>query len=190
MIVEIGYYMLKKSCEQTKIWQNKGYNPVKVAVNLSPYQFSQPNLIEHIDKIINDVDLDPKWLELEITESGILKNEYKSIKKLQTLREKGYSIAIDDFGTGYSSLSKLQDLPVDTIKIDKTFIDKILTNQKTAAIARYIVKLAHDFGYNVVAEGVEEKEQLDFLHDLGCDQYQGFYFSKPLPSEKFENTVF
>ncbi|MFC1670839.1 EAL domain-containing protein, partial [Spirochaetota bacterium] len=190
MIVDIGYYMLKKSCEQNKLWQDKGYDPIKVSVNLSPYQFNQEDIIDRIEEITKMAGLDPKWLELEITESGILKNEYESIKKLQRLRDKGFSIAIDDFGTGYSSLSKLQDLPIDTIKIDRSFIEKILTNPKTAAIARYIIKLGHDLGYKVVAEGVEQKEQVDYLKDLGCDQFQGFYFSKPLPSELFEDSVF
>lgn len=189
MIIEIGYGVLRKSCEQARIWQEKGYGPIKVSVNLSPFQFSQPDLVANIVKITAESGLDPKWLEFEITESGIMQNEERNIQKLVELRERGFSIAIDDFGTGYSSLSKLQNYPIDTLKIDKSFIDNIVTSEKTAAIIRYIINLAHDLGFCVVAEGVETKEQLESLIDFGCDQIQGFYYSKPLPSEEFEKKL-
>ncbi len=186
MIVDIGYGVLKKSCEQLKEWEKKGYGPVRVSVNLSPFQFSQPDLVFNIERISVETGLDPRWLELEITESGIMQNEEKNISKLAQLREKGFSIAIDDFGTGYSSLSKLQDYPVDTLKIDKSFIDNIAKNEKTSAIIKYIINLARDLGFDVIAEGVETKEQLDILMSHGCNHIQGYYYSKPLPSEEFE----
>ncbi|MFC1669608.1 EAL domain-containing protein, partial [Spirochaetota bacterium] len=155
MIVDIGYLILRKACEQNKKWQDMGYNPLRVAVNLSPYQFRQPDLIDKILEIINEIGLEPKWLELEITESGIIKNEEEAKRKLENFHKLGFSIAIDDFGTGYSSLSKLQDYPVDTLKIDKSFINKITFNTKTAAIVKYIINLAHDLDFKVVAEGIE-----------------------------------
>ncbi len=189
MIVDIGYDILRKSCEQNKMWQNMGYCPIRVAVNLSPFQFSQPDLVANIEKITKEVGLDPEWLELEITESGIMQNEEKNIEKLIKLREKGFSIAIDDFGTGYSSLSKLQYYPIDTLKIDKSFIDNIVSNEKTAAITKYIINLARDLGFSVIAEGVETKEQIDFLLAHKCNQIQGFYYSKPLPSDEFEKKL-
>ncbi|MFC1669362.1 EAL domain-containing protein [Spirochaetota bacterium] len=190
LIMDIGYYILKRSCEQNKKWQDMGFDPISVAVNISPYQFKQPDLLDNIEKILGETGLESKWLELEITESGIIENEKDSIDKLASMRERGFSITIDDFGTGYSSLSKLQDYPIDTLKIDKSFIDNIVGNEKTAAIAKYIINLAHDLGFKVVAEGVETKEQLDFLVHHGCDAYQGFYFSKPLPPEIFERKMF
>jgi diguanylate cyclase (GGDEF)-like protein/PAS domain S-box-containing protein len=190
MIIDIGYGVLKKSCEQVKEWQKKGYGRVKVSVNLSPYQFSQPDLVFNIERISAEAGLDPQWLELEITESGIMQNEKKNIGKLAQLREKGFSISIDDFGTGYSSLSKLQNYPIDTLKIDKSFIDNIVTNEKTSAIIKYIINLARDIGFDVVAEGVETKEQLDILLKHGCSQIQGYYHSKPLPFDEFEKNFY
>lgn len=189
MIKDLGQTVLQKSCDANKDWQNKGYSPLIVAVNLSPFQFQQHDLIANIENVIKNSSLDSRWLELEITESGIMENERDALEKLHELKRMGFSIAIDDFGTGYSSLSKLQDYPIDTLKIDKSFIDNILTNQKTAAISKHIINLSHDLGFKVVAEGVETKEQLDFLIDNGCDQFQGYYFSKPLPEHEFEQKL-
>jgi EAL domain-containing protein (putative c-di-GMP-specific phosphodiesterase class I) len=185
MIIEIGNIILKKSCVQNKNWLDMGCKSVKMAVNLSPYQFRQANLVSDIKRILNITGLPPQWLELEITESGIIENEKESITKINEIHELGVSVSIDDFGTGYSSLSKLKDYPVDTLKIDKFFVDNIPFDKKSVTIATTIIDLAHNLDFKVVAEGVETKEQLDFLANHKCDFYQGYYFSKPLPPEAF-----
>ncbi len=189
MIVDIGKFILHQSCIQNKQWQEMGYESMRVSVNLSVYQFSQPDLVNTIVKILKETGLNPKWLELEITESGIMENEKDSIEKLNEIQKIGISVSIDDFGTGYSSLSKLKDYPIDTLKIDKSFIDHIPSDTNSATIVTTIIDLAHNLGFNVVAEGVEKKEQVDFLITHGCDHFQGYYFSKPLPSKKFEEFI-
>ncbi|MCP4137179.1 MAG: EAL domain-containing protein [bacterium] len=190
MIHFLGVDILRKSCTQNQHWQKNGHLPVYIAVNLSPYQLSRDDLVESVETILKETGLDPRWLELEITESGLIENEEDCIKKLLELRNMGISIAIDDFGTGYSSLSKLQDYPIDTLKIDKSFVDKILINYKAAAITRYTIQLAHDLGFTVVAEGVETKEQFEFLLKENCDRFQGYYFCKPVPATDFEIKLF
>ncbi len=189
MIIDVGDFILMQSCVQNKKWQEKGYNSIRVSVNLSAFQFSQRNLVKNIEETLNRTGLDPEWLELEITESGILENEKDSIEKLNDIHALGVSISIDDFGTGYSSLSKLKNFPIDTLKIDKSFIDNIPTDKNSATIVTTIIDLGHNLGFNVVAEGVEQKEQFDFLVASGCDQFQGYYFSEPLPSEMLEDIM-
>ncbi|HNV45986.1 MAG TPA: PAS domain S-box protein [Spirochaetota bacterium] len=189
MIRDIGSLILLQSCRQNRLWQDAGHPPVKVAVNLSPIQFRQPDLIDSIARIVKDTALDPRWLELEITESGIMENEKENIERLSEIHRMGISISIDDFGTGYSSLSKLRDYPIDTLKIDKSFIEKLPADDKSATIATTIIDLAHNLGFMVVAEGVESSDQLAFLDDRRCDQYQGYFFSKPLPPDEFEKKL-
>ncbi len=189
MIVNIGTIILKRSCEDNKLLQNLGYEPKRVAVNISPYQFSQANLIDVIKQTIDETGLDPQWLELEITESGIMQNERESIRKLKELAEIGIGISIDDFGTGYSSLSKLKLYPISTLKIDKSFVDDLPLDPLSVKIAVSIIDLAHNLGFKVVAEGVETVEQLEFLKEHGCDQFQGYYFYRPLPLDDFKNML-
>ena len=189
LIKDIGYIIMYESCRQTKEWQTMGLPPLKVAVNLSSFQFRQPCLIDKIKEILSVTGLDPQWLEFEITESGIMENEKESIGKLNEINALGVSISIDDFGTGYSSLSKLKSLPIDTIKIDKSFVDDLPHDATSVNIATTIIDLAHNLGFKVVAEGVETKEQIDFLLYLGCDQFQGYYYSKPLPSDEFRKKL-
>jgi diguanylate cyclase (GGDEF)-like protein/PAS domain S-box-containing protein len=189
LIVDIGYYILRKACQETKAWQQKGYKPLRVAVNLSPFQFSQPDLVDNIEKILVETGLDPAWLEMEITESGIMQNESESIMRLGEINKLGIKISIDDFGTGYSSLSKLKTYPIDSLKIDKSFIDDIPGDSVSQDIVISIIELAHNLGYTVVAEGVEKKEQLDFLIQYNCDEFQGYYFSKPIPPDEFEKII-
>jgi EAL domain-containing protein (putative c-di-GMP-specific phosphodiesterase class I) len=174
---------------QNARWQGNGYPPMRVAVNLSPYQFNHPDMVPNITRVLKETRLDPQWLELEITESGIMSNEKESIEKLNELNGLGLSISIDDFGTGYSSLSKLKDYPIDMLKIDKSFIDHLPHHPKSATIATTIIDLAHNLGFKVVAEGVETIDQLDFLETNRCDYYQGYYFSKPLSTEDFEKKL-
>jgi diguanylate cyclase (GGDEF)-like protein/PAS domain S-box-containing protein len=189
LIVDIGYSILKKSCEYNRRWQDLEFAQKRVAVNLSPFQFKQPDLIPNIRRILDETGLEPEWLELEITESGIMENEEENIQKLNEMHTMGISISIDDFGTGYSSLSKLKDYPIDTLKIDKSFVDDLPDNSMSATIAMTIIDLAHHLGFKVVAEGVETKEQLDFLNEQGCDQFQGYYFCEPLAPDRFEEKL-
>ncbi|MCX7677724.1 MAG: PAS domain S-box protein [Spirochaetes bacterium] len=189
MIEQIGNLILYESCMQNARWQAMGYRKVRVAVNLSAVQFNKPDIVSHIAHVLCDTRLDPKCLELEITESGIIQNEAESIEKLRELKNLGVSISIDDFGTGYSSLSKLRDFPIETLKIDKTFIDKIPADKKSSTIARTIIDLSHNLGFKVIAEGVETKEQFSFLLQNHCDLFQGYYFSKPLPAKDFEEKI-
>ncbi len=189
MIVHIGAIILRRSCEDNKLLQNLGYEPKRVAVNISPYQFGQDNLIEVIKRTLDETGLDPQWLELEITESGIMQNERNSIRKLKELAEIGIGISIDDFGTGYSSLSKLKLYPINTLKIDKSFVDDLPADPLSVKIAVSIVDLAHNLGFKVVAEGVETVEQLEFLKEHGCDQFQGYYFYRPLPFDDFKKML-
>ncbi|MCP4138222.1 MAG: EAL domain-containing protein [bacterium] len=186
MILDIGKIILYLSCLQNKKWQDLGFAPKRVAVNISPFQFMQKDLVETVEQILVESKLDAQWLELEITESGIMDNESEAIEKLNRIHEMGIAISIDDFGTGYSSLSKLKDYPLDTLKIDKSFVDNLPDHRKSATIATSIIDLAHNLGCKVVAEGIETKGQLDFLLSRNCDQYQGYLFSKPVSSEEFE----
>jgi len=189
MIHDIGAFILRKSLDQARDLREKGHSDLMMAVNLSPIQFSHPEIIRVIEEIIIQSGFDPYRLELEITESSIMKDEQDSIYKLSQLHDMGISIAIDDFGTGYSSLSKLRDYPIDTLKIDKSFVENLPLNRKSAALASSIIDLAHNLGFNVVAEGVETREQIDFLVQHGCDYFQGNYYSKPLPYSELASRV-
>lgn len=188
-IVDIGYSVLFQSCVQNRKWLDAGYNPLRVAVNLSVYQFRQSDLVEMIKKILQQTSLEPQYLELEITESGILENENENIKKLNELHDMGISISIDDFGTGYSSLSKLKELPISTLKIDKKFVDSLPFDRKSVTIARSIIDLAHNLEFSVVSEGIENARQFEFLVEHNCDEFQGYYFSRPVPASAFEELM-
>ncbi|PKL37426.1 MAG: hypothetical protein CVV44_13820 [Spirochaetae bacterium HGW-Spirochaetae-1] len=186
LIKKIGSIVLLKSCRHNKEWQNMGYPPLRVSVNISPPEMNHPDFVSNLERIIQQTGLDPKWLELEITETAIMSNEDEARKKLLAIHSMGISISIDDFGTGYSSLSKLKDLPIDTVKIDKSFVDNLPHDRKAVTIATAIIELAHNLDFTVVAEGIETREQLEFLNSLSCDQYQGYYFSKPVSPHDFE----
>lgn len=185
LIHQIGNIILDKSCRQNREWQDMGLSPIKVSVNISPYQFRQAELIDEIKRSLDSSRLDPRWLELEITESGIMENERDAIRKLTQIHDMGISISIDDFGTGYSSLSKLKDYPIDIVKIDQSFVKHLPDEQKACTIVRIIIMLAHTLGFKVVAEGVESEEQLNFLIENKCDTFQGWLFGKAMPAEEF-----
>jgi diguanylate cyclase (GGDEF)-like protein/PAS domain S-box-containing protein len=189
LIVPIGDWVLRAACLQNKFWQDAGLEPMRLAVNFSARQFQQPTFVSTVSAILKETRLDPVWLELELTEGSIMKDPERAIEKLDALRRMGIKIAIDDFGTGYSSLSYLKRFPIDTLKIDKSFVIDVCTDADNAAIVRAIVTLGHALELTVIAEGVETQEQLDFVNLLQCDSVQGFLFSKSLPAEEFEQLL-
>jgi diguanylate cyclase (GGDEF)-like protein/PAS domain S-box-containing protein len=184
LIVPMGEWILRAACSQLREWQIAGFPELRLGVNVSSQQFQQTDLPELVAQILRESRLSPHCLNLEITETMVMGNVAEAIDILQTLREVGVTIAIDDFGTGFSSLSYLKDFPVDHLKIDRAFVQNLPYSKNEVNIARHIVELAHALNLKVIAEGVEHKDQLLFLKDLGCDEIQGFYFSKPLPAEE------
>lgn len=184
LIVPLGEWILATACRQTKWWHDQGF-PLHVAVNLSLRQFQQKDLAEKINNIVRDTGLDPSYLDLEVTESSIMNNAESAVDTLGALRETGIKVSIDDFGTGYSSLGYLKQLPIDVLKIDKSFVSDVTNNPDDAALVMTIITLAHNMRLKVVAEGVETEEQLRFLHLLKCDEWQGYLYSPPLAAEAF-----
>lgn len=184
LIVPIGEWVLRSACAQNKLWQDEGLSPVRISVNLSPRHFRQGAVAEQIGAILNATGLDPRYLELEITESTIMNDIEMAIATMQKLNDMGMQLAIDDFGTGYSSLSYLKRFPLAKLKIDKAFVRDITTNANDAAITKAIIALAHSMNLLAVAEGVETKEQLAFLKDHGCNEYQGFFFSRAVSASE------
>jgi diguanylate cyclase (GGDEF)-like protein len=185
LIIPIGEWVLREACRQAYAWQAAGMRPLRVAVNLSAQQFKQKNLVDVVHTALRTARLEPHYLELELTESAVMDDPERSIGILRRLSELGVRISVDDFGTGYSSLSYLRRLPLDKLKIDSAFIREVATSRDDAAIVRAIVSLAHSLHLKVIAEGVETPDQLLFLRDLGCEQYQGFHYSAPVPNNVF-----
>ncbi len=184
LIIPFGEWVLRQACIQNKIWQDNGYTPVPVAVNLSARQFQQSNLLGLIDHTLDETGLDPNYLELELTESMLMDVD-KTTFLLKKLKDRGIRISIDDFGTGYSSLNYLKRFPIDTLKIDQSFVQDIVVDQDDAAITEAIIAMGHGLRLEVVAEGVETKEQLSILQEHQCDKVQGYYFSRPVTAEVF-----
>lgn len=186
LIAPLGEWVLETACRQTKAWQTQGLPPLRVAVNLSARQFEQKNLTERVSQILRETNLDPKCLELELTEGLILQDETAAHQAFTVWRDMGIRIAIDDFGTGYSSLSYPKRFPFDAIKIDKSFIRDIADDRQNAAITIAIIQMAHYMNMTVIAEGVENESELAFLCAHGCDEIQGYFFSPALPRAEFE----
>lgn len=185
LISKIGEWVLGEACSQLKKWQSIDLGLLKVSVNLSAQQFLKSDITEVIKNILSKTGLEPKYLELEITESMTMEVNY-AIRKLRELRQLGVSISIDDFGTGYSSLNYLKKFPVNYLKVDKSFVRDIMHDKSDANIVSTIISMAHNMGLEVIAEGVEDKQQLRFLKLRNCDFVQGYYFSRPIPAEFFE----
>jgi diguanylate cyclase (GGDEF)-like protein/PAS domain S-box-containing protein len=185
MIVAIGEWVLRTACMKNRQWQKAGLQTVPVAVNLSALQFMQKDLVEIVSDTVLQTGLEPCRLELEITESSIIQNAEAAINTLKELKAMGVSLSIDDFGTGYSNLGYLKKFPIDKLKVDQSFVRDIVNDPDDAAIVRAIINLAKSLQLRVMAEGVETKEQLDFLSAHGCDEVQGYYFSRPVPEEEF-----
>ncbi|GAB3538008.1 hypothetical protein GCM10027343_02620 [Noviherbaspirillum agri] len=189
LIVPVGEWVLRTACLQNLQWQQAGHAPIRVAVNLSAVQFRQAELVPMVRRVLVETGLDPRFLELEITENIALNNEEAVIGTLSELRGLGISLAIDDFGTGYSSLSYLRHFPVNKLKIDRSFVKDITEQEPDSPIVKAIVSLAHNLGLDVIGEGVETPRQEAFLRACGCMEMQGFLFSVPLPARQVENLL-
>ena len=188
-INSIGEWVLKTAARQNRIWQDKGYPHLRMAVNLSIVQFNNPRLVANVERILQETGLNPKYLELEVTESVATKESANIVDTLNRLKQLGVSISIDDFGTEYSSLNRLKELPIDRIKIDMQFVQGIEGNEKDQAITKVIINLAKSLGLEVLAEGVETAPQLEFLNQRMCDEVQGYYYYKPMPAEEIEKLL-
>lgn len=189
LIEPLGEWVLRTACAQNKAWQDAGLPPLRVAVNISGRQFQRHDLLATIRRTLDETRLPAHQLELELTESSIMKNHEQAIGTLGELKAMGVRISIDDFGTGYSSMQSLKRLPIDVLKIDRSFVQDATTDPDSAALIMGIIALAHNLRLRVVAEGVETEEQRRFLHLLRCDQMQGYLFSKPLPPEAFAELI-
>jgi diguanylate cyclase (GGDEF)-like protein len=189
LILPIGEWVLREACQQNRAWQDKGFARMRVGVNISARQFQQQHLAETVMRILEETELGPESLELELTESSIMSNAEATIVVLNKLQTKGIAISVDDFGTGFSSLSYLKRLPIDSLKVDQSFVRDLATDPDDAALVMAIVSLAHTLRLRVVAEGVETPEQLRFLRLLRCDEIQGYLISKPLPVAGIERLL-
>ena len=172
----------KQACAQHGRWLNEGLPPVSIAVNLSGRQFVRQDLLGTVQRIMDETGIDPQYLELELTESTIMEHVDETIETLLALRELGVHLSIDDFGTGYSSMAYLKRFTIDKLKIDQSFVRDLATDSDDAAIVTATIAMAHALNLTVIAEGVETEQQLQFLKDNGCEQMQGYYFSRPVPA--------
>jgi len=189
LIVAVGRWVIEAVCQQIAAWQRSAIGAVEVSVNVSGHQLIEGDLIADIARILAQTGVEPHWLEVELTEGSLMENTQHTIASLERLHAMGVKISIDDFGTGYSSLAYLRRFPIDTLKIDIAFIREVTSNPQDAAITRTIIELAHSLNLRVVAEGVETQAQLAFLKDAGCDQIQGYLFSRPLPVATLERLL-
>jgi EAL domain-containing protein (putative c-di-GMP-specific phosphodiesterase class I) len=185
LIVPIGLWALREACAQCRAWLDLGHASMQVSVNLSPRQFRQKDIVQAIEAILLETRLPAQALELEITETTIMHSTAHTIGALHELTALGVQISVDDFGTGYSSLAYLKRFPIDTLKIDQSFVHDITSDPDTAAIVQAIIAMAHSLRLKVIAEGVEFTEQANFLRTHGCDQMQGYLIKAPVPADKF-----
>lgn len=188
LIVPIGDWVLKTACTQNKTWQDKGYPPFMIAVNMATKQFTQPDLVSKIKTILRETGSKAEYLEIEITENVILNNSYV-IDTLNEIKKMGIHITLDDFGTGNSGLNYLRHVPIDRLKIDKTFIKNIDSNSSDEVIVQAIIAMANSLNVDVIAEGVENAAQVNFLKTKHCDKFQGYYFSKPISANEMEKLM-
>ncbi|MFH1059653.1 MAG: PAS domain S-box protein [Pseudomonadota bacterium] len=189
LIVPIGHWVLKTACARTKLWLDLGHRDLRVAVNLSPRQFTQRNLVQMVAEVLADTGLPPDSLELEVTESVLMHSVEEAIATMEELNAMGVRLFMDDFGRGYSSLYHLKRFPMQALKIDRSFVQDVTSNPSDASIVNTIINMGRSLNLQVVAEGVETREQLEFLRDNQCDQMQGFLFSRPVPAEEIERLL-
>lgn len=189
LIVSLGDWVLRTACAQAKLWQTHGFPPLRIAVNLSARQLHQPDVVERVVQALADTGLEPHYLELEITESTAIQHFEHTIEVLRAVKAMGVHVSLDDFGTGYSSLSYLKQFPLDTLKLDQSFVRNLLTNPQDAAIAEAVIALAHNLNLSVTAEGVETEAQRSFLQARHCDEVQGYLIGKPMPAADFAQFV-
>lgn len=189
LIVPLGRWALQEACRQLRAWQNQGLPTLSVAVNVSARQFRSGNLRQLIEKTLREADLAPQFLEIELTESIVMENPAEAERTMFELKQLGVSLSMDDFGTGFSSLNCLRHFPVDNLKIDRSFIRDVATDPSAASVVSSVIDIAHNLGLTAIAEGVETREQLCFLAERGCDMFQGYLFSKPLPAEAFADLL-
>ncbi|HSU75965.1 MAG TPA: EAL domain-containing protein [Burkholderiales bacterium] len=189
LIVSLGHWVLREACRQNKAWQDQGLAPLRVAVNISGTQLREDDLADSVALALRESGLPARFLELEITESVVMQNASSALLMLERLSQMGIHLAVDDFGTGYSSLSYLHRFPINTLKIDRSFIHELSTNRNDALIVQAIIALAHSLKLEVVAEGVEDEGQLAFLKSFGSDQFQGYLRSRPLPALQFQQLL-
>ena len=184
MIVEIGDWVIEQACRQLARWRDEGLVDVALSINLSVAQLMHADLVRRLSDVLAAHDIPPSLLELELTESMVMANAEQSITMLRRLKAIGVSLAIDDFGTGYSSLSYLKRLPIDALKIDKEFVGDLTSDPDDEAITATVIAMAHSLGLNVIAEGVEHVEQVDYLREQDCDEIQGHWLSQPMPADE------
>jgi EAL domain-containing protein (putative c-di-GMP-specific phosphodiesterase class I) len=185
LIVELGESMLRQACRQARIWLDQGVGLQGIAVNVAGEQIQRGDFVAMVKRVLDETGLPPRLLELEVSEGFFLWHGEHSIDVLRALGELGATLSIDDFGTGYSSLAYLKRLPIDKLKIDRSFVRDLPEDEDDAAIARAVVALAHSLGLRVLAEGVETAAQRDFLRRIGCEEAQGFLFGRPVPAREF-----
>ena len=189
LIISIGNWVIRKACRQNKQWQQQGLPKICIAINLSTKQFKEKTLFTNIKRIVEESQLETQYIEMEITESTAMDDFQASVAIMKKIRELGIEISIDDYGTGYSSLEYIKDFPVDTLKIDRTFIINLVQSYREQAIVKSTITMAHDLGLKIIAEGVENEAQHSLLKEMNCDQIQGYYFSKPLCADDFEKLL-
>lgn len=189
VISQIDEWVLEKACRQNKIWNQRRKKPLRIAVNISAIHFCHPDFVAMVKKVLDKTGLKPSLLELEITETTIFDHPDECICNVKKLRNLGITVSIDDFGTGFTSLNYLRKYSFDYLKIDRSYVKEIMESKETFAIIKAIIFLAHELNLKVVAEGVEEKQTLDYLIDIGCDEIQGYYISKPVPVPEFEKFI-
>ncbi|HZX33196.1 MAG TPA: EAL domain-containing protein, partial [Rhodocyclaceae bacterium] len=189
LIVPVGEWVMRTACEENRRWREATGKDLFVAVNLSAHQLADEKLVDKVRAIVQGAGMDARHLEIELTESAVMKDAEHGIRTMHQLKELGVSLSIDDFGTGYSSLSYLKQLPLDTLKIDRSFVTDAPSDPEAVSIIRAIVAMGHSLQFEIIAEGVETPEQIDFLRQGTVDILQGFYFSKPVPADDFHALV-
>jgi len=189
MITTLGKWVIEECMRKYAEWKMQFDYPIIVSINISAIQYKQPDFVNHMIRVMQTYDIAPEELELEITESALIEDFDEVIRKLHMLRDYGIKISLDDFGTGFSSLSYLKEIPIDTLKIDKSFVDTVLTDDSTKIITESIIQMVQQLGYETIAEGVEDKEQYEYLKGIGCDIIQGYYLGKPMSSSSIKELL-